>query len=87
MDSQDRPQLKTMFEMAVNARKRAHCPYSGFAVGACLLAANGKFYTGCNVENCVNGMSLCAEGTAIVKMVEDGCKQISEIVVVTGLEN
>ena len=86
MDSQEQSQLTHMFQLAVESRKRAHCPYSNFAVGACLLASNGKLYTGCNVENAVNGMSLCAEGTAIVKMVEDGCKQIVELVVVTGLE-
>ena len=84
---QESSQLDNMYHLAVEARKRAHCPYSKFAVGACLLAANGKLYTGCNVENSVNGMSLCAEGTAIVKMVEDGCKEIKELFVVTGLEN
>jgi cytidine deaminase len=76
-----------MFKLSVEAWKRAYCPYSKFAVGCCLLAANGKLYTGCNVEKSVNGMSLCAEGTAIVKMVEDGCTEIKEIFVVTGLEN
>ena len=37
------------------------------------------------MENVVNGQSLCAEGTAIVKMVESGCQIIREVYVVTKL--
>jgi cytidine deaminase len=72
-----------MHELAVSSRGRAYCPYSKFAVGCCILGANGKFYTGCNVEKAV--CSLCAEQTAIAKMVEDGCRQIKEVYVVTEL--
>ena len=75
--------LNKMHELASESRAKAYCPYSGFAVGCCLLAANGKYYTGCNVEKAVN--SLCAEGTAIVKMVEDGCRELKEVYVVTEL--
>ena len=58
----------------VIAADQSYSPYSKFAVGSVIIGSNGKFYTGCNVENSVNGMSLCAEGTSIVKMVEDGCR-------------
>lgn len=75
--------IPKMHELAMQSRSRAYCPYSGFAVGCAVLAANGKYYTGCNVEKAVN--SLCAEGTAIVKMVEDGCRQLLEVYVVTEL--
>lgn len=61
-----------MHQLAMESRAKAYCPYSKFAVGSCVLAANGKYYSGCNVEKSVN--SFCAEGTAIVKMVEDGCR-------------
>ena len=63
----------TLHAKALEAMKHSYSPYSNFPVGCCLIGTNGKLYTGCNVENCVNGQSLCAEGTAIVKMVEDGC--------------
>ena len=69
--------------MAMESRSKAYCPYSNFAVGTCIVGANGKFYTGCNVEKAV--CSLCAEQTAIAKMVEDGCRQIKEVYVVTEL--
>lgn len=59
--------VKKMHELATEARAKAYCPYSKFQVGSCVLGANGNYYTGCNVEKAVD--TLCAECTAIVKMV------------------
>lgn len=72
-----------MHQLAFEARDRAYCPYSKFAVGCCILGADGKYYTGCNVERAVG--SVCAEGTSIVKMVESGCRELKEVYVVTEL--
>ena len=40
-----------LMHAALEARKMAYAPYSGFYVGAALLTADGKGYTGCNIEN------------------------------------
>lgn len=53
-----RGDIATMQELAKGSQSRAYCPYSNFAVGCCLLGANGKYYTGCNVEKAVG--TLCA---------------------------
>ena len=54
---------------AKKVMKNAHAPYSHFRVGAAILLANGKIFSGCNVENASYGMTNCAERTAIFSAV------------------
>jgi cytidine deaminase len=68
---------------AMEARKKAHAPYSHFTVGAALLAKSGRVYTGCNVENASYGLSICAERTAVFKAVSEGERDFEAIAVVT----
>ena len=68
---------------AMEAREKAHAPYSHFAVGAALLAKSGRVYTGCNVENASYGLSICAERTAVFKAVSEGERDFEAIAVVT----
>ena len=37
-----------LFSMAVKAAENSYSPYSKFRVGAALLAADGRIFTGCN---------------------------------------
>jgi len=76
-------QRDELIQAAIEARNQAYAPYSNYAVGAALLAENGRFYTGCNVENVSYGLTICAERTAVVKMVSDGVHKIEAIVVST----
>ena len=50
---------------AREAQKHAYAPYSKFYVGAAILTADGKTFTGCNVENASYGLTICAERNAI----------------------
>lgn len=68
---------------AFEVRARAHAPYSKYPVGAALLVASGRVFTGCNVENASYGLSLCAERSAILQMVAAGEKDPIGIVVIT----
>lgn len=64
--------LKKLITAARKAMKQAYAPYSKYKVGAALLCADGKIYTGCNVENASYGLTVCAERTAFLKAISDG---------------
>ena len=71
-----------LFAAASAAMERAYAPYSKFQVGAAILAANGKIYSGCNIENAAYPVGHCAEAGAIAAMVLDGVQEIREIAVI-----
>jgi cytidine deaminase len=73
-----------LVELAVLAREHAYAPYSGFPVGAALLAQDGRIFTGCNVENASFGLTVCAERVALFKAVSEGVKKFSAIAVACG---
>ena len=72
---------KKLFRMAVKASENAYAPFSNFHVGAALLAKDGKIYTGVNVENSSFGGTICAERTAMVKAISDGCREFEAIAI------
>ncbi|MDO4552926.1 MAG: cytidine deaminase [Bacillota bacterium] len=72
---------RELFLMAAAAAEKAYAPYSGFRVGAALLAKDGRVFTGVNVENASYGAGICAERTAAVKAVSEGCREFSALAV------
>lgn len=76
-----------LIEIALQARQKAYCPYSGFAVGAALLCKDGSVYTGCNIENSAYSPTNCAERTAFFKAVSEGKRDFLKIAVVGGDAN
>jgi len=74
---------KLLIEAALEARQWAYVPYSGYAVGAALLAASGKVYSGANVENAAYPTTMCAERVAVFNAVSQGERNFQAIVVAT----
>jgi len=72
-----------LVEQALQARERAYAPYSSYKVGAALLGESGRVYTGCNVENAVYPLCICAERTAIVKAISEGERSFVALAVAT----
>lgn len=79
-------QAQCLLEAAKQAAKNAYAPYSGFRVGAVLMA-NGRLYRGCNLENASYSMTVCAERAALARAVSDGVRQFSAIAVAGGKED
>jgi cytidine deaminase len=70
-----------LVDMARQAMLNAYAPYSGFKVGAALLADDGNVYTGCNIENISYGASCCAERTAVFKAVSEGKRKFIRLAI------
>ncbi len=75
---------KELVRQAFLARAYAYAPYSGYLVGAALLAANGRVYLGCNIENAAYSPTNCAERTAFFKAVSEGVTEFTAIAVTGG---
>ena len=75
---------EVLSELAMLAMYGAYAPYSGYKVGAALLCADGKVYTGCNIENASYTPTVCAERTAFFKAISDGKREFSAIAVCGG---
>lgn len=73
----------TLTERAMGAMERAYAPYSGFRVGAALLAADGSVTEGSNVENAAYPAGICAERAAVAAAVTRGVRSFRAIVIAT----
>ena len=76
------PAWRELYDAAIAARKNAYIPYSNFAVGAAVRCANGKIYSGCNVENASYGLCVCGERNAIFHAACAGERKMVELCVV-----
>jgi cytidine deaminase len=73
---------RRLIEQAKGARRNAHAPYSGFAVGAAVRAAGGNLFLGCNVEISSYGLTMCAERVALFAARATGATEFEAIAVV-----
>ena len=61
MQNMDGSIIDKLIRTAIEQLKFSYAPYSGFKVGAALIAKNGEIYTGCNIENAAYTPTNCAE--------------------------
>lgn len=76
-------QAAELVQAALRARDHAYAPYSGYSVGAAVLAEDGRVFTGANVENASYGLTLCAERVAIAAAAAAGVRKLAALAVVT----
>lgn len=74
--------VDTMVRAAMQVMDNAYVPYGKAAIGACVLASDGTFYTGCNIENAIPRLSVFAEEVAMYRAVADGKREFDAIAVI-----
>ena len=72
---------ESLLDQARQAMLTAYAPYSHFRVGACLLAQDGRTFTGCNIENASYGLTNCGERTAVFKAVSQGANAFTTLAI------
>lgn len=76
--------VERLIEAARRAQEKAYAPYSNFSVGAAVLGADGRVFSGCNVENSSFGLTVCAERNAVAAALVGGTQPTAVAVVVNG---
>lgn len=76
--------IQQLIDTAVKARENSYSPYSNFAVGAALLAKNGKIYSGANIESASYTPTVCAERVAFFNAITNGEREFHGIAIVGG---
>ena len=74
--------MRDLITAAMEARVKAHAPYSKFYVGAAMRDEQGRIHSGCNIENAAYPQGWCAEPSAISHLIMAGGKHITEVVVI-----
>ena len=78
--------VDTMVRAAMQVMDNAYVPYGKAAIGACVLASDGTFYTGCNIENAIPRLSVFAEEVAMYRAVADGKREFDAIAIIADTE-
>ncbi len=76
-------EIQALLASAGEAMGRSIAPYSGFKVGAALLAESGETVTGCNIENQSLMLTVCAERIALFKALSEGHREFRALAVVS----
>src|SRR5436190_18944434 len=79
----DKTSIDELIQSALDAQKRAYCPFSNFPGGAALKTASGRIYQGVNVENASFGLTVCAERVAAGAAIAAGDRDFTAIAVVS----
>lgn len=78
--------MDPLVQAAMVARRHAYAPFSGFQVGAAIETAEGRIFTGCNIENASYSLTLCAERVALAKALSEGERRFRRAAVAADTE-
>jgi cytidine deaminase len=66
--------MRALVEKAEAVAANAYAPYSKYLVGAVVLTADGREFTGVNVESAAYPLGVCAEKSAITAAATAGVR-------------
>ncbi|MBR2759690.1 MAG: cytidine deaminase [Solobacterium sp.] len=74
-----------LIQEAFKGLRFAYAPYSGYPVGAAVLAKDGRVFLGCNIENASYPAGNCGERTALYHAYAHGLRKddIAALAIVT----
>ncbi len=72
---------EVLYKSALAAAERAYAPYSGFRIGAALMAESGETVTAGHVENASFSVTICAERAAVARAVAEGHSRFAAIAI------
>lgn len=75
-----------MIDLLKKNLNNCYAPYSNVKVSAVVVTSDGKYFTGCNIENASYGATICAERVAITKAVSEGYKDFKELHIMSNLK-
>lgn len=75
---------RELIGLALAAREKSYCVYSGIAVGAALFTDSGKIYLGANIENASFSPTVCAERVAFFEAINKGERKFKKIAIAGG---
>ncbi|MGL4335346.1 MAG: cytidine deaminase [Turicibacter sp.] len=77
-----------LMNQAKKGYENAYAPYSKFQVGAAVLAKDGTYFIGSNVENASYGLTNCAERSALFSAYSKGYRRedLTAIAIVANCE-
>ena len=74
--------LDSLKRGARDSYQKAYAPYSNKTVGVAILTENDEIILGCNVENKITAVRLCAERNAISSAITKGKEKITYMVII-----
>ena len=72
--------IQELIEQTLQIRDYAYAPYSDYPVGALAVTEDGRYFSGCNVENVSYPAGSCAERNAIASAIAAGNKNFAFII-------
>lgn len=78
--------VDTLVRTAMDAIRNSYTERGGIAAGACVLSSDGTLYSGCTIDNPIEGLSYSAEVVAMIRAISEGKREFDSLAVIADIE-